>query len=430
MFTPIVAYSDGRYAHPLLMPLLVAVDEYHGAVGTYAAAPKAKKTPNCKHLACPGPKGVRCMGKGGKCKGEATENTKAGVEKIKGGSKEKATDVKSRIDPLLHDFHDFATSDKELTAAEKKKVANLVRADDLDSFQSAKVDKLTKDGIDPVEAAAFEGFIGGSYGDMNSAIWNASVEKETDPKAWGEQMLVNKAAVAAMRKIPPVTAESIQSTIDELAEGNAKGWTPNKPLIRHEGVEDFDSYVKGYQESLNGGKPHVSATFWSTTWNQEGEPTFKDNSNIEINIKPKLDGSGNGVIVDKYKNKAYESEVLYRPMTQFKVAAVEVIPEKTIKKSRFVPTKQANLQDNVETAYSKADQLSKFGSGSFSANFKKEMISRGITVPKEFTGGKTSVTKKQAKTFLDSLAKHKGAGKDVEYEEIQPKSAKITLEEI
>lgn len=99
MFTPIFAYSDGRYAHPLLMPLLAAVDEYHSSVGTYAAAPKAKKTPNCKHLSCPGPKGIRCMGKGGKCKGEATENTKAGVEKIKKAAKTKAAPTAETVKP-------------------------------------------------------------------------------------------------------------------------------------------------------------------------------------------------------------------------------------------------------------------------------------------------------------------------------------------
>ena len=47
------------------------------------AASNTKKAKNCKHLACSGPFGVRCLPADGKCQGKATEKTKAAFDSIK-----------------------------------------------------------------------------------------------------------------------------------------------------------------------------------------------------------------------------------------------------------------------------------------------------------------------------------------------------------
>ncbi len=260
-------------------------------------------------------------------------------------------DPKPKIHASLHEFYDFAVGAGTLTLDEEKKAAEIIKIEDANKYQKKKIGKLNSDGLTTVEAAAFEGYIGGSYKGINEVQYNAKGFAGTDDinsnfLDFEEQMLVNKAAASGLKKIKKVTLEDIQSLDD--------AWDESKPLLRYATFDRqvLKSFKAKLQSSIDDNEPFVHEQFLSTTFNQKGLGYFSEGANVEYRITPKVDGSGGGVLVDKYKNAKFESEVLYPPFQQFKVKSVTDLPAtkavyETVEKS--VPkTKKAEAQAKVQ----------------------------------------------------------------------------------
>jgi lambda family phage portal protein len=358
-------------------------------------------------------------------------SAKTTPKKTGGKASDKSAEDKAIIVPELHDFYDFAKSKNGLTASEQKRVSELLDIEDLNKFQVSKVAKLQKDGLTPVEAAAFEGYIGGSYKEMNSALYNSKIERETSPSDWEDQMLVNKAALSAMKKIPPTTEADIQKTIETLAGGDSQGYKPGDYMIRHENIPNLESYLAKHREAMESGKPLIKEQFLSTTFKQDGLIGFSADANVEVRIKAKLDGTGNSVLVDKYKNKAFESEVLFKPMTSFKITSVEIVPDQIVTETYFKPSPKAEKFNATDSAFSVAEDSAMLFGGGFVSNFKTQLQISNID-PKEFAkeleGGK--ITKKAVNNYLEKNKIYKDEREEGTRESIIPGSNTIVMEEI
>jgi lambda family phage portal protein len=385
---------------------------------------------NCKKgKAC----GNSCIAQNRQCKSElpaaAAKATKA-TAKAKSTAKGKkgtkpAVEAKAKIDPNLHEFYDFMQGDQALTKAEEKLVLQEVGV--LNKYQESKVQKLQKDGITLAEAAAFENYIGSEYSEMNKALYSSKIEAEINNDAWQSQMLVNKAAASAMKKMPPTTEAAIQDVINDLAVGNDQGYKPGNYMIRHENIPNLQAYLTKHREALESGEPLIKEQFLSTTFAQEGLGYFKNKSNVEVRIKAKLDGTGNSVLVDKYKNTAFESEVLFKPMTAFKVTKVDYQPEQEITMEKFVPTANAVKYKSLSAAYN-SPAISSFGS--FSTGLKYAIGEKKYKEVQKELGTTKAITKKQFNEYLKTYEKYKGQGSYKTYTTFVGAQTIIEMEEI
>jgi hypothetical protein len=150
-----------------------------------------------------------------------------------------------------------------------------------------------------------------------------------------EVLATNKAAINALKRIPSITDDRIKQEISKLKGGDG-AWQPGAPLLHHANItstEGLQSIHDTYKKALNTGIDFPVEKFLSTTYLQSGLDTYKNQSNLEIRITPRVDGKGSGKLVDEFKNGRREYEVLYIPGSRFKVK--NVIAEKTEKINRL-----------------------------------------------------------------------------------------------
>ena len=222
------------------------------------------------------------------------------------------------------------------------KIVSEVLADADDSIKR-RIAQLEKAGLRRHEASAAINFLGSGYDDINRIYWDEDVKTllGKDYKTAAAKAVALEQGMAALA---PVTAKEIQNLIKERSGGeNVKSYdggdlTHGMRVPAHL----LDELVSRNKAALDG-KTNISAgKFISTSWAEGGEKQFTDPANVLIKIKPKLDGTGQGRLIDKYKDAgSHENEILYAPSAKFKVVGVESI--------KAVPAKIGTIEEVVNT---------------------------------------------------------------------------------
>jgi hypothetical protein len=188
-----------------------------------------------------------------------------------------------------------------------------------------KVARLIADGMDKYEASGTTDYIGSAYREMNALFWDKDAKKKLGDHSYELNVARVKAASSGLRKLPPVTADALDSLV---SKGHKSALPYSGGVLTHglklEGV-DLDSFVEKHKLAAKSGSPVEAGKFLSTAWNEGGHPGFMSKANVEIAVTAKMDGSGSGRLVDQYKNHLFENEILFPPDTKFKVTKVEQV---------------------------------------------------------------------------------------------------------
>ena len=212
----------------------------------------------------------------------------------------------------LRDKFSLGKKDRDII---KDEVEGSLVADD--AIQT-KVDRILKmvPSATREEAIGLAAYINGLFQEMNRAIWDQK-QRGSDPS----MDALNNATHGLLSKAKPLTKKEIdsyaknwnKSDFNDLKSGQLKRFV----TIESESIGGF---VKKYKDALARDGVVIEEAHTSTSLRTaESFSEFAIGSNVEITVKPKLDGTGRGVMVDKYKNHMDEGEVLYPAMTKFKV---------------------------------------------------------------------------------------------------------------
>jgi hypothetical protein len=301
------------------------------------AAPKKKK--NCtKGISC----GLGCISAAKVCKKQLNPTQKAQKKQVVDNVKKKASGGKS------------ITSNEASDPPEEQNLSIMSEAEEImlqasiSSFDRPKVKKMEKLGLSEAEAAGVAAYIGNHYRAMNQTFWDPDAEKNITnsfgPEGYALTIARVKAAQSGLSKLPPVTLDNLNASVKKQGPPQA---LPYSGQLIH-GMKlypsDLEDFAARHEAAAKSGEPVKAGKFMSTGWGEGGEGFFMHNANVEIVVTPKMDGTGQGRLVDQYKNKAFENEVLYGPEARFKVSKVEHIKE--IKPSVKVVEKLKNTSDH------------------------------------------------------------------------------------
>lgn len=139
---------------------------------------------------------------------------------------------------------------------------------------------------------------------------NGLPEKDADAL-----VAMNVAATSAMKKLPPVTEESIKQHFPYASHDGSL-----KRYMRIEDPEVLDTFRKERGVgSIVFDPAFSSCTAFSNPHQTKQIELFSSDANIHIAIDYKKDGSSQGKIVDHFKTSAVEGEVLFPPSVNFRV---------------------------------------------------------------------------------------------------------------
>ena len=224
------------------------------------------------------------------------------------------------------DGKQMALTDKEAAAGKKF----------MDAFVpegSSKVASVMKENpsITEPEARAVAAYITSGFANMSKRFYapTAKIEARKNMYKAADVDGANKLFGNALRKMPAITEESINSTARAYAKSQDKDpalYDPNRGLTR--GIKlsgaDLDGLIKKHQDALAGdGTIRQDALFATTTMTLKDVAVARE-SNVVYRIKPRLDGSGQGRYIDHHKGWQVEGEVMYPAYSQFRVVAVNV----------------------------------------------------------------------------------------------------------
>lgn len=201
--------------------------------------------------------------------------------------------------------------------------------------------------LKPMEGRALSHYIGSYYEKINRTFWDKDEFSKEDRKLYDKVSAAAFGATLALLKIKPITTASLsREAKDGVAESDGKPLARDG-LLTHTMAIDDPKLLAKYIGDRAEGKTISAEKLLSTSWAEGGEAEFNVNCNIEVRIKPRLDGGGQGRLVDKYKNGTFENEVLFHPQSSFivtkqvKIDAVEEIshfkvqPQETLKYSQL-----------------------------------------------------------------------------------------------
>lgn len=370
LYAPIEDRTDAIEAMEILLGW--RIDAPKGGKG---GKKKRTEKPKCaKGRSC----GMSCIPQNRKCKSDlspAADVTAKSVANSGGGAtsggkgqasqsvKPKATQEKvpDTIADRNKPLYKAAIDGKQIRVTADQKNAAASVTGNAGPWQDAKVDrirnekaKVTKD-----EAAALAAYIGAKYAPMSAAIYAPG-----DPSfdAPGSVDATNRLAANAMRKLDPITEDSINARAREYAVRN--GDVDDAPLYDagrglQRGItlngQAFKDKIAQYQAALAGdGLVREDTWFATSTLNVENDDvSIAAQSNVIYRIKPNLNGTGQGRYVDHFKNRITEGEVLYPPYSQFRVTGVQVSKDKNavIAEMGLTSDQQKMMMDAYNASY-------------------------------------------------------------------------------
>jgi phage-related protein (TIGR01555 family) len=166
--------------------------------------------------------------------------------------------------------------------------------------------------ITEAEAKGLASYLGDEAFSMNKALYDeGGLSQDAQLKS------LNKAAINALRKLPPID----QSSMDKVPGGFDHGVLMNHAKITDPSV--LSRIYQTYTEAAASKQEIYLEKFLSTTHNPLGIRTFRQGANLEIRVNPRLDGKGSGRLVDQFKVSVVEDEVLYPVGARMKVLRTE-----------------------------------------------------------------------------------------------------------
>jgi hypothetical protein len=357
-------------------------------VGWRADAPKGGKKkrttkPKCtKGRSC----GMSCIAMSKRCPpdklGEAADVLAKSVANSSGGTgggkgqasqsvKPKATQEKvpDTIADRNKPLYKAAIDGKQIRVTADQKNAAASVTGNAGPWQNSKVDRIRKEKakVTKDEAAALAAYIGAKYAPMSAAIYAPG-----DPSfdAPGSVDAANRLAANAMRKLDPITEDSINARAREYAARN--GDVDDAPLYDagrglQRGItlngQAFKDKITQYQTALAGdGLVREDTWFATSTLSVENDDvSIAAQSNVIYRIKPNLNGTGQGRYVDHFKNRTIEGEVLYPPYSQFRVTGVQTSKDKNAVIAEMGLTRDQQIM--MGDAYNASYYQQTFGAG-------------------------------------------------------------------
>ena len=250
---------------------------------------------------------------------------------------------KSKIDRDLLPFLEMAQGkEPQISAADSKKSVDFLEQQTggkiyQDTEKHKRVSEI--EGMSSDEALALSHWLGVSYGPMSKRIWNSKNEKN-NPNA-KEYLDASILAAQALRKLPSAT----DAQISKGAEIRGEKYTPGQAMnrwMRMDG-DQLDGFISKYEKNI--GKTIVEDNFFGVSHlNAQDMQQVSTDANITYSVKSKTDGTGQGSYVEWVKTAQSEGEILYPPMSRFKVANVTKTPGPTSKDMEDA----RKLVDNVD----------------------------------------------------------------------------------
>jgi hypothetical protein len=256
--------------------------------------------------------GAKQAAKAQVAKTKTTKQTKSKSAPQAIGKTGYSADEQSKLaTPHLQNLYGLAMGQSDTRDPDKVKIqdAKLINSN-VGTYQYEKIRRLKKAGLEEMEAHGVAAWIDHSYKPINQEIYAPTGDK------YGEGAGVR--AAQGIHKLPSYKHSEM------VKEGNKAGSSllPEGELRRGVKIPDLDAFLKPYEEAA--GKPEFKEpTFFATTARQSLGFTDPGRANVLYVIKAKSDGTGQGRAVDKYKNQAFEGEVLYPPYSRFKINRVE-----------------------------------------------------------------------------------------------------------
>jgi hypothetical protein len=228
---------------------------------------------------------------------------------------------KAKIDPDLVPFLEMAQGkEPKISAADSKKTADfLEQQSGVKAYKGTEKHKKVSaiEGMSSGEALALSHWLGVSYPQMSKRIWNSKNERgSVGAKEYLDSTIL---AAKALRKLPPVT----ESQIVDGAKEKGADYTPGQSMNRwmRMDADQIDGFISKYEQNI--GKTVVEDNFFGVSHlGAKDMGMFSEGANITYSVKSKTDGSGQGRYVEWVKTLASEGEILYPPMSRFKVTNV------------------------------------------------------------------------------------------------------------
>lgn len=175
-------------------------------------------------------------------------------------------------------------------------------------FQEEKIKKIKEYGLTEQEAIGVAIWLDGGYATMNAAIYDPAIKSDI-----GESAGIN--AAKGLKKLQSYKESELK---DEIISNdlplNQGGYLTRNIFIQEDNV---DLFLRTYQDAV-GRQEFKEPTFFATTLTR----LESFDGNIEYRVEPISDGSGQGKMVDEFKNKTFEAEVLFPPYSRFQVLEV------------------------------------------------------------------------------------------------------------
>ena len=255
---------------------------------------------------------------------------------------------KDKIDSDLLPFLEMAQGrDLKISDIDAGKAVDFLEAKTNKPYKDTDKHKVVSSvkGMSSDEALALSHWLGVSYPGMSKRIWNSKNEKN-NPNA-KEYLDASILAAQALRKLPPATEDQISKE----AKDNGEDYTPGQAMNRwmRMDADQLDGFISKYEQNI--GKTIVEDNFFGVSHlSAERMSAFSDGANITYSVKSKTDGTGQGRYVEWVKTKAMEGEILYPPMSRFKVTNVtkKAAPEIAISKEIEDAKKFADEMDVLQ----------------------------------------------------------------------------------
>ena len=183
---------------------------------------------------------------------------------------------------------------------------------------SEKVQSFVDDGLSDGEALAMAGWLSlNEYGDINKAIYNP---KDLLIEEYLTMRHANRLIKQAASKLPPANKDDMEKLAKE--KGIEKWETLPEGRFRR-GIQvsagQAEEILGKYQNVI--GKSITEETNFAIT-NLASSP-FMETANVVFEVKAKVDGTGKGIALDKYKGYNYEGEILYPAGQKFNVISAQ-----------------------------------------------------------------------------------------------------------
>ena len=250
----------------------------------------------------------------------------------------------ANIPSHLNEFYDLASSGTliPLTKQEKQR---LKPSKDLGKFvaftkdgdhwfsDTARIKNKRVGAVTQEEALGLSQYLGPAYKGINKFIRTGTPEpffEGVTGASYSKETIsaLSKAAANGLHKIKPVGNDFREILSYEANEKKAKKLVLEEtPSVLHQmqitDTKQLAALLGEIKTLQSSGENLVMNKFLSTTFYKDGSPGIKlPKLNLEFSIKPKLDGSGAGRLADPLKSHVFEAELLYPPMTQFKITGV------------------------------------------------------------------------------------------------------------